>query len=260
MYKMYMPPQPDHREHLPLRPPDFKMPDAAGPSGIVKNDEGVAPLPVPSGIVKNNDEGEAPLPVPFVPASGETPAVAVEDMPTLVSDDDPPCRPAAADKFVVKVALLDDTEVDEWTYGWDEMIDILNDIEHSNPALYPGWMREGSYYDSLYDDVKICLHYGSEIWDISFPIDECMLEIRAHPIFVQGPKPIDETFLPARVVEDDRLEDDVLQDDGGQSAMVGELMQKLAEMCQVRVHKPSALTRGSWRVRLHLKCTGIGTR
>ena len=257
---MYMPPQPDHREHLPLRPPDFKMPDAAGPSGIVKNDEGVAPLPVPSGIVKNNDEGEAPLPVPFVPASGETPAVAVEDMPTLVSDDDPPCRPAAADKFVVKVALLDDTEVDEWTYGWDEMIRILNDIEHSNPALYPGWMREGSYYDSLYDDVKICLHYGSEIWDISFPIDECMLEIRAHPIFVQGPTPIDETFLPARVVEDDQLEDDVLQDDGGQSAMVGELMQKLAEMCQVRVHKPSALTRGSWRVRLQLKCTGIGTR
>jgi hypothetical protein len=100
------------------------------------------------------------------------------------------------------------------------MNDILHNIESLDPSMYETWMQDG-YYEELYgidEGVDISLHHGAEKWSISYPIVDCMVDIRGHPL-----------LLPQRATPDEHH----LHDDDGQSELVGNLMQSLAEMTQV---------------------------
>jgi len=71
-------------------------------------------------------------------------------------------------------------------YTWEAMVDILMHIEAMDFDKYPDWMKSNFYENLLDEDVDIIMRCDGEKWAVRFPVVECLLEIRSHPMFHIG--------------------------------------------------------------------------
>jgi hypothetical protein len=106
-------------------------------------------------------------------------------------------------------------------YEWEKMMHFLNHIEGIDFDEYEGWMKPGNF-DDMYpeDDVHISLHCGNQSWDMTFPIGECLVGVRSHPMFI--PHRNDGMSGTAHEANDEEMD------------VINEILKSLEEMATVR--------------------------
>jgi len=112
-----------------------------------------------------------------------------------------------------------DLFVETTDYTWEAMVDMLMHIETMDLDKYADWMKADFYETMLDEDVDIIMRCGDEKWAVRFPIVECLIDIRSHPMFYIGRGAFVNEEVPIM--------------DAAEEAKVNELLDVLKDMVKV---------------------------